>query len=109
MTRFLLDAQLPPGLATRLTARGYLAEHVNRVRLGAAGDEAIWRHAQRVRATLVTKDEDFAARLPLKSASAVLWIRIGNCSNHVLIQKLRPLLPEIVKRLQEGEKLIEVI
>jgi len=59
MIRFLVDAQLPPGLADRLATRGYLAEHVNRMGLGAASDSALWQHAARVRATLVTKDEDF--------------------------------------------------
>ena len=110
MTRFLLDAQLPPGLATRLTARGYPAEHVNRVRLGAAGDEAIWRHAQRVRATLVTKDEDFAAladRDP--NGPQVLWIRIGNISYDALWRALEPLLDEIVQSLDAGERIVEVV
>jgi len=110
MIRFLVDAQLPPGLATRLTARGYPAEHVNRVRLGAAGDEAIWRHAQRIRATLVTKDEDFAAladRDP--NGPQVLWIRIGNISNDALWRALEPLLDEIVQSLDAGERIVEVV
>ena len=110
MIRFLVDAQLPPGLATRLTARGYPAEHVNRVRLGAAGDEAIWRHAQRIRATLVTKDEDFAAladRDP--NGPQVLWIRIGNISNNALWRALEPLLDEIVQSLDAGERIVEVV
>jgi predicted nuclease of predicted toxin-antitoxin system len=38
MIRFLIDAQLPPELARRLTARGYVAEHVNRIGLGDIGD-----------------------------------------------------------------------
>jgi predicted nuclease of predicted toxin-antitoxin system len=110
MTRFLLDAQLPPGLATRLTARGYLAEHVNRVRLGAAGDEAIWRHAQRVRATLVTKDEDFTALVDRDpNGPQVVWIRIGNISNDALWRALEPLLDEIVQSLDAGERIVEVV
>ena len=55
--RFLIDPQLPPGLA----ARGYLSEHVNRIGMGTAGDDAIWKHASRIGATLISKDEDFAA------------------------------------------------
>jgi predicted nuclease of predicted toxin-antitoxin system len=110
MTRFLVDAQLPPGLAQRLTARGYPAEHVNRVRLGAAGDEAIWRHAQRLRATLVTKDEDFAAlasRDP--NGPQVVWIRIGNVGNDALWRALEPLLGEIVQALEAAEGIVEVV
>jgi predicted nuclease of predicted toxin-antitoxin system len=40
--RFLVDAQLPPELARRLSRLGYQADHVNRIGLGAAGDVAIW-------------------------------------------------------------------
>jgi predicted nuclease of predicted toxin-antitoxin system len=39
--RFLIDAQLPPGLAQRLAARGFPAEHVNKVNLRVASDSAI--------------------------------------------------------------------
>lgn len=80
--RFLIDAQLPPGLAPRLAARGYAAEHVSRIGLGAAGDGAIWRHAAQTGATLVTKDEDFLALAERDSSGPqVVWIRIGNISN----------------------------
>jgi len=41
-------------------------------------------------------------------APAVVWLRIGNCTNRVLFAWLEPWLPEIQKRLSEGEKLIEV-
>jgi predicted nuclease of predicted toxin-antitoxin system len=110
MIRFLLDAQFPPGLAERLTAHGYPAEHVNRVHLGTAGDEAIWRHAQRIGATLVTKDEDFAAlasRDP--NGPQVVWTRIGNISNDALWRALEPLLEEIVQSLDAGERIVEVV
>jgi predicted nuclease of predicted toxin-antitoxin system len=63
MIRFLIDAQLPPGLAHRLSERGYPADHVNRVSLGAKSDIDIWRYATRTGATLITKDEDFVALL----------------------------------------------
>lgn len=110
MIRFLIDAQLPPGLAHQLSARGYPAEHVNRVRLGVASDDAIWRHAQRAGATLITKDEDFAAlarRDP--SGPQVVWIRIGNISNDALWRVLEPLLDEIIQSLDAGERIVEVI
>lgn len=110
MIRFLLDAQLPPGLAKRLTARGYPAEHVNRVRLGTASDDAIWRHAERTGATLITKDEDFTAlagRDP--NGPQVVWIRIGNISNEALWRALEPLLDEIIESLDAGERIVEVV
>ena len=47
MIRFLIDAQLPPGLARRLAARGFEAEHVNQIGLGPKSDLDIWRYAGR--------------------------------------------------------------
>ncbi len=109
MIRFLIDAQLPPGLARRLTERGYPAEHVNRIGLGAAGDDAIWRHAAQTGATLVTKDEDFVV-LADRDASGpqVVWMRIGNISNDALWHAVEPQLTEIVQALNAGERIVEV-
>ena len=110
MIRFLVDAQLPPGLAQRLTARGYPSEHVNRIELGVASDEAIWRYAARSGVTLVTKDEDFAA-LSQQEANGpqVVWIRLGNISNSGLWQAIEPQLDEIVQALNTGERVVEVL
>ena len=110
MIRFLVDAQLPPGLTDRLATRGYLAEHVNRMGLGAASDSALWQHAARVRATLVTKDEDFVD-LALRDPAGPqdLWIRTGNISNDVLWRMLGPRLDEIIASLNAGERIVEVI
>ena len=108
--RFLIDAQLPPGLAQRLTTRGYPAEHVNRVNLGIAGDSAIWRYAARTGATLITKDEDFVAlagREP--SGPQVVWIRVGNITNAALWRAIDPLLDEIIQALNAGERIVEVV
>jgi predicted nuclease of predicted toxin-antitoxin system len=85
MLRFLIDAQLPPGLARRLASHGYAAEHVNRISLGIASDLSIWRHAARTGAILVTKDEDFVALAEREpDGPQVVWIRIGNISNEAL-------------------------
>jgi predicted nuclease of predicted toxin-antitoxin system len=110
MIRFLIDAQLPPGLAQRLTARGYPSEHVNRINLRVASDDAIWRHAARTGATLITKDEDFVA-LAERDASGpqVVWIRIGNISNDALWRALDPQLDEIVHALNADERIVEVL
>jgi predicted nuclease of predicted toxin-antitoxin system len=110
MIRFLIDAQLPPGLARLLVARGYAAEHVNRVGLGVASDSAIWRYATRTRATLLTKDEDFVALAREEpTGPQVVWLRIGNISNDALWRALDPLLDEIVQSLNAGERTVEVI
>ena len=110
MLRFLIDAQLPPGLARRLAQRGHAAEHVNRIGFGVSSDGDIWRHAARVGAILVTKDEDFvslARREP--TGLQVVWIRVGNIGNDALWRALEPLLAEIVDSLIAGERIIEVV
>jgi predicted nuclease of predicted toxin-antitoxin system len=109
MIRFIIDAQLPPGLAIRLMQRGCQAEHVNRIGLGAAGDAAIWDYARHIGAALMTKDEDFVA-LALREPSGpqVVWLRVGNISNNALWTTIDPVLDEIIKSLEAGERIVEV-
>jgi predicted nuclease of predicted toxin-antitoxin system len=108
--RFLIDAQLPPGLARRLTSRGYLAEHVNQIDLGVATDHTIWRYAAQNGCTLVTKDEDFVALANRgTSGPQVIWIRIGNISNDALWRAIDPQLDEIIQAVAEGERIVEVL
>jgi predicted nuclease of predicted toxin-antitoxin system len=109
MIRFVVDAQLPPGLAIRLREQGYPAEHVNRVGLGAAGDIAIWEHARSDGAALITKDEDFVA-LAMREPSGpqVVWLRIGNISNVALWTTVSAALDEIRESLEAGDRIVEV-
>ncbi len=110
MIRFLVDAQLPPGLARWLTTRGYPAEHVNRVDLGIASDRDIWLYAARTAAALVTKDEDFVALAGQEPVGPqVVWIRVGNISNNALRRAIDPQLDEIIRALNAGERIVEVL
>lgn len=110
MIRFLIDAQLPPGLARRFASRGCPAEHVNRISLGNATDLVIWRHAARSGAALVTKDEDFVALARRESRGPqVVWIRLGNISNEALWRAIGPQLDEIIEALESGERIVEVL
>lgn len=107
--RFLVDAQLPPGLAARLRALGHEAEHVNDVGFGAAPDGEIWRYTCRRSAVLITKDQDFVGAAGNAPAGvAVIWIRLGNTTNRALWKALEPLMPEITEALAQGERLIEI-
>jgi hypothetical protein len=55
------------------------------------------------------KGRDFVARcIGEPAAPAVVWLRIGNCTNRVLVAWLQPLLADIKSRLSRGEKIIEV-
>ena len=108
--RFIVDAQLPPALARWLAERGHEAEHVGDRQMEAASDSAIWDYALSVSAAIVTKDEDFAQRKVLTGAGpAVIWIRLANIRNPVLLARFGSVLPDILSALERRETLIEVI
>lgn len=107
---FLVDANLPPGLAAWLRERGHEAIHACEHPGLSLDDLAIFEFARTHGYTIVTKDEDFAALAILnKNPAAVVWVRFGNATNAMLRNWLAPLLPEIVQRLASGETLIEVV
>jgi predicted nuclease of predicted toxin-antitoxin system len=106
---FLVDAQLPPAVARWISARGHQATHVFHAALAKAHDPDVWDHARQRNAIIVSKDEDFVDRWLLDPTPvALIWIRKGNCSNRVLLAWLEPLWPDTVKRLEQGERFIEL-
>ncbi|WAJ29793.1 DUF5615 family PIN-like protein [Antarcticirhabdus aurantiaca] len=107
--RFLVDAQLPPDLVLFLRSHGHEADHVSRLRLGSATDEAIWNHACATRSVLVTKDIDFRHLADGAAFGApVVWVRLGNTRNAALREAFARVLPEIVAGIDAGEMLIEL-
>jgi len=107
--RFLVDAQLPPGLAQFLREQGEEAQAVRDLRLRDADDSSIWAFAQSNGWVLVTKDEDFAERIfQTETGPQVVWLRIGNCTNPVLFTWLGPRWPAVLRELQAGQRLVEV-
>ena len=60
--RFLIDANLPPAFAARLTEMGHAAEHLTDHALLAAPDGEVWRIAMAGYQAIITRDEDFARR-----------------------------------------------
>lgn len=107
--RFLVDAQLPPGLAGFLQTLGFEAVACRDLGLRDAEDDMIWRFALGGGWCIVTKDEDFAVRhLTEAGGPEVVWLRIGNCTNAVLFSWLESLWPRIVRELESGQRLIEV-
>jgi predicted nuclease of predicted toxin-antitoxin system len=108
--KFLVDAQLPPVLARWLREAGHEAEHVEELGLRDANDSAIWAHALRSGAIIVTKDEDFAARsVQSTTAPVIVWLRVGNTTNRVLRAWFEPRLPGIMQLLTQNSRLVEVI
>ncbi len=106
--RFLIDAQLPPGLARRLSERGHTCDHMNDVGLGAATDERIEAWARARRTATWSKDANFAARVRQPPGLQVVWLCCGNTTNAALRARLTPLLGEIEAALAAGEVLVEV-
>jgi len=106
---FLVDAQLPPALAGWIAAQGHQSTHVFDLGFHAASDPVIWERARNERAVIISKDEDFVDQWLLSAEPVQLvWVRKGNCSNRALLSWLEPLWADAVKRLEQGERFIEL-
>jgi len=75
--RFLIDAQLPPGLARWLSAQGYHSDHVDDLGLLTATDAVIDAKAREMGAVIWSKDSDFAERARRTGGLQVVWVRLG--------------------------------
>ncbi len=107
--KFLVDAQLPPGLARELQDKGHTADHVCDVGLLQASDQAILHFAIENGYAIITKDEDFAPwHRKDEPKLIVIWVRIGNSSRRVLLERFIPLVPNILALIETGETLIEI-
>ena len=106
--RFLIDAQLPPGLGSWLADQGYPSSHVNDVDLGGASDDEIEAKARASGAVIWSRDSDFADRARRRPGIQVVWIRLGNTTNAALKAGLAPHLAAIERALIDGESLIEI-
>lgn len=105
--KFVVDAQLPPGLCDWLAERGHQAAHVHAVLPGQTPDIEIAAYAEREEAILVSKDEDFLM-LRLPDRFALLWLRCGNTTNRALAAWLEARWGRIETLLHGGERLVEV-
>ena len=106
--RFLIDAQLPRGLARWLSERLHTCDHVNDVGLGAATDDRVEAWARALNAVIWTKDADFALRARRAPGLQAVWLRFGNTTNAALHARLAPHLADIEAALEAGEVLIEI-
>jgi predicted nuclease of predicted toxin-antitoxin system len=105
--RFLIDTQLPRRLARLFREQGHPTDHVLDLDLAQRSDRLIAARARQTRACVVTKDEDFV-QFAARGEISVLWIRLGNCPNYVLLAALTNALPRIVERLEQEEWLVEI-
>jgi len=108
--RFLVDTQLPAALARWLRERGHEADHVLEIGLARSKDAAVWRYAQEHRAVIITKDEDFAEWVRRgRPGPPVVWLRIGNSSKSVLLLWVEPLLPLILQKLAQNNRVSQML
>ena len=108
--KFLIDANLPPGLAEWLKTLGHQAEHVVDAQGVPQDDRGIFDYARATNSIVVTKDEDFAALATLlPNSAAVLWIRFGNVTNRALHARLGSSIDEIMSKFAAGERLVEIV
>ena len=107
--RFLVDAQLPPALAKWIADKGYSASAVRDQGLQSSDDGSIVSFSTASDWVVVTKDEDIVERaLGRKDGARVVWLRIGNSTNQALFAWLEPLWPEVIRQLEQGQRVIEV-
>ncbi|MDI3471479.1 MAG: hypothetical protein OJF62_003542 [Pseudolabrys sp.] len=108
--RFLIDAQLPPALARHLVTDGHNAEHVADAGLLSASDDRIWRYATDTGAILVTKDEDFVTMRALSKGGRpqVIWVRVGNTTTRILIERFNAAFVAVVDALKRGETVVQI-
>ena len=104
--RFLVDQMLPVWLADWISDQGDDAEHVRRIGLSSAPDEAVAAEAVRRDAVLITKDADFSR--PPGPGVPVIWVRMGNTTHTALAARWPQVWPAIKTALDAGETLIEV-
>lgn len=105
--KFLVDAQLPPVLAARLTAVGHESWHIGSVAALDASDRAVCDLARERGCVIITKDADFL-RLAGSPPVCVLWVRIGNCGNARLVELLLGQIDVAVAAFLAGETLVEL-
>jgi predicted nuclease of predicted toxin-antitoxin system len=106
---FLIDAQLPPLLVHFFQKRGHTAQHVSELLALNATDVEIFELAKNKVSVVVTKDDDFARRSNLLGAPPqILWLRLGNCRNTVLLQTLDTAWLSIEEALLRGERIVEL-
>ena len=106
--RFLVDAQLPPALASWLRERGHEAHHVRDFGLDKVPDRDVAQRAIADGSIIVTKDSDFSRLVAKGPGCRVLWFRFGNGTIRSLLRSLEPVMAEVEQAFAEGQQFVEV-
>jgi predicted nuclease of predicted toxin-antitoxin system len=106
--RFLVDAQLPPALARWLRERGHEALTAKDAGLRDSDDTEICAYALTQDAIIVTKDEDFVRLTSAADRPRILWVRIGNSVNRILLARFEDAWAEVETHFAAGARLVEL-
>ena len=99
---------IAPALARWLCDRGHDASTAAEVGLRDADDRVTLSYAALNDAVVVTKDEDFIRLRAPGDHPRVLWVRIGNAVNRILLARFEEAWPQIEAHLEHGAPLIEL-
>jgi predicted nuclease of predicted toxin-antitoxin system len=110
MTTIWIDAHLSPAIATWITTTfGITAIALRDLGLRDAEDPEIFEAAKSQGVILMTKDSDFVDLVDrLEAPPQIIWLTCGNTSNARLKEILSSTLPDALKLLQTGERLVEI-
>src|SRR5262249_13609459 len=98
--RFIVDEQLSPRLADWLRAKGHSADHVTALAGLRTKDSQIAELAGQAGAVVVSKDSDFCELLERSNPRVqMLWVRVGNSLNRVLLEKFEAEWPRLEAEL----------
>lgn len=107
--KLLLDHQLPPGLKSFFAGKGIEAVHVADLGIERQTDRFIWGYAKSNGMDIVSKDEDFFYLATQdQTGPRLIWVRLGNCSTAVLVERFERLWPQIESWISGKERLVEI-
>lgn len=103
--KLLFDENLSHALVSRLADTFPEADHVRRLGLARATDDALWRYAGAHGFTIVSKDSDFHQRsLTLGPPPHVVWLRVGNATTAQIEELLRSRRVEIERFVDSSDE-----
>jgi predicted nuclease of predicted toxin-antitoxin system len=96
--KLLLDQNLSPRLASKLSTHFPETIHVREVGLQSADDQDVWDFAIEHGYVIVSKDSDFHQLAFLRGPPPkVIWIRLGNCTR----SEIEALLQESAEQVRQ--------
>jgi predicted nuclease of predicted toxin-antitoxin system len=106
--KVIVDENLPTRLVGWLIARGAEAAHVSTLGLKGTPDKQVWAEALAQGAAVLSRDSDFIDIARTTTTGCAIKLTIGNCSTAELFAWLEPAWPTLLKRVQDGERIIEI-